>query len=300
MKMQIAFRETSTVRHGHSVVMAGGAIEVSPEEWVDYDEKALAFRFDFASRIGHPVAVTAVGGARPITDQYGWIADILEAGQLEDLLTSEIERAIPTEHVNADFVLRATEMPPSVEDGRVFAFSGFLHLRPGQQFDFENLLWFESFDQDYGNVLMYSGRSGIERRPELGSLDMTELMRGESWSALLRKPLWGFGEKPYGLPGTMRIDLYRKLERYHSLYFCGERSAAEQAEFEDVREVISRAGLHTIERNEEYREFCREMRALHPEFKAYMPMTTDQIVSREESAKVIIASILRRDETRFG
>lgn len=295
MKMQIGFRESTAVRHGHAVAMACGVLEVAPEEWIDFNEKSLAFSFDFVPALGHAAAATAVGMPREIRDEYGRAEDTLSIGSLEDFFTSRIDRAIPNDVHNADFVLRETELPASVLDGRVFAFAGLIHFRPEQKFAFEDLWWFESVDAAPGHVMMFAGRSGFERRPELGSVDMVESMRGEAMTAMLRKPLWGFGDEPYGLPGTMRLENYRKLDRYHTLFFIEERSSEEQAEFEDVREFVKMAALNTIEKDAQYREFVREMRAQHPEFNSHKPMTADQMVSRDESLRVIIDSILKQE-----
>lgn len=293
MKMQVAFRETTTVRHGHSVAMAVGIIEVGPMELVDFDEKALAFKFHFAPSSTHPIGVSAVGGPRKIIDDDGWVKNTLAIGAIEDLLTSRIERAIPNEHHNADLAFRETELEPSVEGGMVYAFSGLLHLKPGQSFNFDELQWFESTNDGLDKVMIFTGRSGIEHRIENGGVDMVESMLGEAMSAFLRAPLWGFGDEPYGLPGTMRIDVYRKMDRYQILVLADDRTEDEEHELAELREFMRCAGLNNLEKDEMYRNFVREMRSQFPEFDAYRPMTADQIVSREESLKVIVASLLK-------
>lgn len=300
MKMQIAFRESSEIRHGHSVVMAGGVLEVGPDEWVDFDEKTQAFQFHFIPGVDHPVGAKFVGGARPVKDPWGEVQQELATGTIEGLLLAQIERAVPNEFVNADFVFRLTALPASVEDGRVFAFSGLLHLRPGQELDFGKLLWFEAPEHSSKRDMLLAGRSGIERRPQLGEVDITERMRGNGMDQLLKLPLWGFGEEAYALPGTMSLEMYTKLDRYHELLFARSLSDDETTELDDLREIMRPAGLNMIERDEVFREYCREMRHAHPEFRAHHPLTADQIVSREESARVLIASLLDRDEARFG
>jgi hypothetical protein len=292
MKMQIAFRETTKVRHDHSVAMAVGVVEVGPEELQDFDEKSLAFKFHFIPVYGHAVGVSVVGGPRKIVDRDGWIGNTLATGTLEDLLTSHIERAIPNDHHNADFVLRKTELLPSVEGGVVFAFSGFVHVKPGQPFGFEDLQWFENRAGDPSHLMLFAGRSGIERRIEQGSVDMVESMRGEAMSAFLREPLWGFGDEAYGLPGTMRLNVYRKLGRYQDLVLADDRTPSEDLELGGLREFMRCAGLDNLEKDEMFRDFVREMREQFPEFDGSRPMTADQIVSREESVKVIIESLL--------
>ena len=295
MKMQVAFRETKVMRHGHSVVIAVGVIEVHPEEWVDYDEKQVAFKFDFVPSIDYPVAVSAVGGPRRIEDRDGYIDTYLATGTLEDLLTCELNRAVPNDHHNADFVFRQTELPASVEDGRVYAFSGVIHLRPEQKLDFRNHLWFEHVPGTRQEMMLFSGRTGIEHRPRK-TVDMDEGMRGHAIAQFLREPLWGFGDEAYGLPGTMRLSMYQKLARYQDLLFTEERTPEEQCEFDEVREVMRFAGLDNLEKDERYRAFTREMREQFPEFRGYQPMTSEQIVSREESLKVVIDSILKEEQ----
>lgn len=296
MKMQIAFRETATVRHGHSVAIAVGVIEVGPEELQDIEEKALAFKFHFSPVYGHAVGVSSVGGPRTLVDRDGWLENTLATGTLEDLLTSHIERAVPNEHHNADFAFRETELPPSVEGGVVLAFSGFLHVKPEQKFDFENLLWFEEMHGAPNHMMVFAGRSGIERRIEQGRVDMVESMHGEAMPAFLRAPLWGFGDEAYGLPGTMRLDVYRKLDRYQHLVLADDRTADEDAELDELRPFMRYAGLNNLETDEMFRNFSREMRVQFPEFDGYRPMTAEQIVSREDSVSVIVRSLLKQDE----
>ncbi len=297
MKMQIAFRETATVRHDHSVAIAVGIIEVGPEELQDFEEKALAFKFHFTPVYGHAVGVSVVGGPRKLVDRDGWIENTLETGTLEDLLTSDIERAIPNEHHNADFALRETELPPSVEGGVVFAFSGFLHVKPGQPFKFEDLQWFEKRAGDPSHLMLFTGRSGIERRIEQGPVDMVESMRGQAMSAFLREPLWGFGDEAYGLPGTMRLDVYRKLGRYQDLVFADDRTPAEDSELDELREFMRYAALDSLEKDEMFQNFVREMRDQFPEFDGNRPMTAAQIVSREEGMSVIVASLVNSSDS---
>lgn len=292
MKMQIAFRETATVRHDHSVAIAVGIIEVGPEELQDFEDKALAFKFHFTPAYGHAVGVSVVGGPRMLVDRDGWLGDTLATGTLENLLTSHIERAIPNHQHNADFTLRETELPPSVEGGVVFAFSGFLHVKPGQPFDFECLQWFENRAGDRADLMLFTGRSGIEQRLEQGRVDMVESMRGQAMSAFLQAPLWGFVEEAYGLPGTMRLDVYRKMDRYQDLVLADDRNPEEESELEELREFMRHAALDNLEKDETFRNFVREMREQFPEFDGNRPMTADQIVSREESVGVIVASIL--------
>lgn len=297
MKMQIAFRETATVRHDHSVAIAVGIIEVGPEELQDFEEKALAFKFHFTPAHGHAVGVSVVGGPRKLVDRDGWLGNTLATGTLEDLLTSHIERAIPNDQHNADFALRETELPPSVEGGLVFAFSGFVHVKPEQPFRFEDLQWFENRAGDPADLLLFTGRSGIEQRLEQGRVDMVASMEGEAMPAFLQAPLWGFVEEAYGLPGTMRLDVYRKMDRYQDLVLADETTPAEESELEGLREFMRYAALDNLEKDEMFRNFVREMREQFPEFAGNRPMTAEQIVSREESMGVIVASLLNSSDS---
>lgn len=144
MKMQIAFRETNAMRHGHRVAMAVGVIEVGPEDTTDYEEKGLVFRFDFIPGVANAVAASTHWPPRELESDYGHLDSELQTGTLEGLLTTQIERAMPNETHNADLILRQTEVPPSVEGGRVFAFSGFVHVRPEQTFTYSDITWYES------------------------------------------------------------------------------------------------------------------------------------------------------------
>lgn len=300
MKMQIAFRETTHIRHGNSVSMAVGIIEVGPDERRDLEEKALAFKFAFIPALDHPVAAVAVGEPRRLVDRGGYIKNTLTVGTLEDLLTTDLERAIPNEHHNADFILRETELPPSVDGGVVFAFSGFLHFKPRQNFNFENLLWFENAPGDPEHQMVFAGRSGFERRPEEGPVEMVVRMTGHSMSAMLRDPLWGFGEEAYGLPGTMRLENYQKLDRYQDLMFTDDRTPEEDAELDELSVFMRYAGLDTLEKDETFRAFVKEMRDQFPEFTGNFPMTADQIISRDESVKMLVSSLLEREDAPYS
>jgi hypothetical protein len=296
MKMQIAFRSTSDHRYNHDVVMAVGIVEVGPEDPRDYDEKCQAFRFDFQDN-GYPRVVGPVAEPREIIGEYGYSIE-LETGTLEGLLTTQIERAVPNEYINADFILRLTELPASVEEGRVYAFAGMLHVKPGQRFVDKHLLWFESSHGASDEEMTFVGRSGIERRPETGEIDMTADMVGQAITAYLREPLWGFGEEAYGLPGTMRIAMYHYLARYQELVLNESLDPAEEEELAALRPIMRDAGLDALERDPQYRALVQEMRSLYPEFSANFPMTAEQIVSRQDSLKVLVSSILGREEGR--
>lgn len=295
MKMQIAFRETVTTRHDHNVAMAVGVIEVGPQDTNDYEDKSLVFRFDFNPALEHPVAASTFWVPRRLVDSWGSLDVELATGTLEHLLMSDIERAIPNDVHNADFVLRQTEVPPSVEGGRVFAFSGFLHVKPDQKFSFNDVVWFESPISGQDNVMIYAGRSGVERRPEDGRLDMVETMRGDAMSSFLRKPLWGFGDEPYALPGTMRLSMYHKVDRYKELFFAEGLSAADQGEFEALKEEMRMAGLDNVAKDENYKAFAKEMRLKYPELTGSKPQTRQQRLLRNEKIKEVLSEVMAAD-----
>jgi hypothetical protein len=295
MKMQIAFRETNTMRHGHRVAMAVGVIEVGPDDTADYEEKALVFRFDFNPAMAHAVSASTFWPPRKLVSQWGNLDVELETGTLEGLLTSQIERAIPNEVHNADFVLRQTDVPPSVEEGRVFAFSGLLHLKPEQKFSFNDVVWYETPTLGQDNVMIYAGRSGMERRPEDGRPDMVETMRGDAMSSFLREALWGFGNEAYSLPGTMRLGMYRKMDRYGELFFSENLSSVEQEEFKSLKEEMRLAGLDNVAKDETYQEFSRQMRLKYPELNGNKPMVTKQKLLLAEKTTEVLAQIMVED-----
>lgn len=292
MKMQIAFRETLTTRHDHNVAMAVGVIEVSPYDTVDYEDKSLVFRFDFDPALDHAVAASTFWAPSKLVDDSGWLETEMQTGTLEGLLKTDIERAIPNEMHNADFVLRQTEVPASVDGGRVFAFSGLLHLKPEQIFSFRDVTWFDSRTSGQSNVMVYSGRSGVEHRPEDGRPDMVEAMLGEAMSSFLREPLWGFGDVAYSLPGTMQISMYHKIDRYSDLFFSESLSASEEREFHDLKQEMRVAGLDNLATDEDYKTFYRQMRIKCPGLTANKPMTAEQRRSRNEAISETIAEVM--------
>jgi hypothetical protein len=295
MKMQIAFRETVTVRHDHNVAMAVGVIEVGPEDTNDYEDKSLVFRFDFNPSLDHPVAASTHWEPRRLEANHGWLETELEIGTLEGLLTTQIDRAIPNEVHNADFVLRQTAVAPSVGGGKVFAFSGFLHVKPEQKFSFNDVLWFESFHTGQDNVMIFAGRTGVERRPGDGRPDMVEGMRGDAMSSFLRKPLWGFREEAYSLPGTMRLSMYRKMDRYMELFFSEGLSTPDKLELAGLKEDMRCAGLDNVARDEDFRIFAKIMRERHPDLVRNKPMTLKQRLLHDEKIKEVLSEIMEAD-----
>ncbi|TLX15755.1 hypothetical protein [Rhizobium sp. MHM7A] len=295
MKMQIAFRETVTTRHDHNVAMAVGVIEVGPQDTTDYEDKSLVFRFDFNPALEHAVAASTHWPPRRLVDSWGWLETELETGTLEGLLMSQIERAIPNDIHNADFVLRQTEVPPSVEGGRVFAFSGFLHVKPEQRFSFNDVVWFESPTSGQDNVMIYAGRSGVERRLEDGRQDMVETTRGDAMSSFLRKPLWGFGDEAYSLPGTMRLSMYQKMDRYMELFFSESLSAADKKEFAGLKEEMRRAGLDNVAKDEDFKAFVKQMRLKYPELVGNKPLTGKQRRLHEEKVSEVMSEVMEAD-----
>jgi hypothetical protein len=292
MKMQIAFRETITTRHDHNVAMAVGIIEVGPEDVTDYEDKSLVFRFDYNPALDHAVAASTYWAPRKLVDNWGSLDVELETGTLENLLTREIERAIPNDNHNADLVLRQTEVPSSVEGGRVFAFSGLLHLKPEQKFSFNDVVWFESPVDAPKNVMIYAGRSGIERRPESGRQDMVESMRGDAMASFLRQPLWGFGDEAYSLPGTMRLSMYRKMDRYAELFHTERLNPAEKDEFENLKEDMRVAGLNNLATDVNFQNFSRRIRMKYPELVANKPMTAQQRNIYTEKVNEVILEVM--------
>ncbi len=296
MKMQIAFRETNAMRHGHRVAMAVGVIEVGPEDKTDYEEKGLVFRFDFIPGVANAVAASTHWPPRELESDYGHLDSELQTGTLEGLLTTQIERAIPNETHNADLILRQTEVPPSVEGGRVFAFSGFVHVRPEQTFTYSDIAWYESQPYGHSNMMIYAGRSGIERRASQGKRDMSETMRGDAMSGFLRAPLWGFGSDAYSLPGTMRLSMYHKMDRYRELFFSERSSLELQQEFDTLKEEMRFAGLDNLARDSVFQEFARQMHEKYPELVGNKPMTGEQQRLYSEKAGEVIRLVKEAED----
>ena len=291
MKMQIAFRETSTVRHGHRVAMAAGVIEVGPEDTTDYEEKGLVFRFDFIPGVAHPVGVSTHWPPHKLKSKWGHLDGELEVGTLEGLLTTDIERAIPNDMHNADLILRQTEIPSSAEGGRVFAFSGLVHVKPEQLFSYSDITWYEAQPHGQANFMIYAGRSGLERRPTEEKIDMAKTMRGEAMSGFLREPLWGFGAEPYALPGTMRLSMYRKMDRYRQLFFTDRSDTEVDQEFRALREEMRIAGLDNLDKDKNFQQFTGQMFQNYPELVGNRPMTAQQQRLYSEKANEVITMI---------
>ena len=137
-------------------------------------------------------------------------------------------------------------------------------------------------------MMTYAGRSGIERRTSQEKRDMAETMRGDAMSGFLRAPLWGFGSDAYGLPGTMRLSMYHKMDRYRELFFSERSSLELQQEFETLKEEMRFAGLDNLARDSVFQEFARQMHEKYPELVGKKPMTGEQQRLYSEKAGEVI------------
>jgi hypothetical protein len=150
--------------------------------------------------------------------------------------------------------------------------------------------------------MIYAGRSGMERRPGDGRPDMVETMRGDAMSSFLREALWGFGNEAYSLPGTMRLSMYRKMDRYGELFFSENQSSVEQEEFKSLKEEMRLAGLDNVAKDETYQEFSRQMRLKYPELNGNKPMVSKQNLLLAEKTAEVLAQIMVEDRlaSSFG
>lgn len=299
MKMQIAFRETSTVRMGHNVVISGGVVEFPSTDLEDYEEKQLALNFIFDKRSSAPMVVVPAEKPRPVIGKEAyWLEDQMASCDIDALLLQDMHWAVPNEVHNGDIFLRLTDLPPSEAGARVFAFTGFLHLDRDQDFDFKSLLQFESWGRSAGQSVPL-GRVVREGFPQV---NMTEMMRGMAMSSLLKQPIWGFGEERYALPGAMRLDRYKELSTYYKMFFNEQRTPEQDKQFKEVEQKLQGFGLATLSRSadEQFVEFARRLNSSAPDRNTHIPRTAKQLAEDDMMATNVIKELLQEQEAAWS
>lgn len=124
MRMQIAFRETEETRSGYRIAIAGGVIETSPEDRLSYDECRVTFQFSFRED-GVPFSAFCHRNPQRLSSE----TDVLfDTSTLEGLLTCRMDRAQPSDFLNAELFLRETSLAPSAQGASSYVFSGLVYL----------------------------------------------------------------------------------------------------------------------------------------------------------------------------
>lgn len=284
MRMQIAFRETTTERNGYQVVIAGGLIDIDPEDGIECDEQLLSF--DMVNDENGQLSGAFVRATpRPIVYEE----ELLAQDTLEHLLTCRIPRMNPSEFANAEFALRKTYVEPGDPQGVVYGFSGFYYLEKGASLDFAKAYQLETVPGLDG-LMKRTGILGQDWRPELGEVDVVMEMRGEAMAALLKKPWWGFGEEPVSLPGTMRREIYDQLDRLHRLHFVeGDRSSDE---YRGLVDAMREVGLASFLRDKGYERYLTARYADPSIETGFRPMPISRMATREQAVGVIVKSLL--------
>lgn len=289
MRMQIAFRETTTDRDGYRVAIAGGIIDIDREDGLECEERLLSF--DMVNDRDGMLAVACVREApRPIIYEEEYLAQ----ATLENLLTSQMPRMKPSDFANAEFALRKTHVEPGDPSGMVYGFSGFYYLEDEASLDFTKVYQLETV-LGPGGLLKRTGVLGEEWRPELAGFDVVDAMRGNAMGELLKMPWWGFGDEPVSLPGTMRRETYDQLHRLHHLHFVeGERDTEE---YRILVERMRELGLATFLRDAGYERYLTA-RYADPDIETgFRPIPFSRMASRGRAVNTLVRSLLEEPKS---
>lgn len=297
MRTQIAFRKSGETFHGHSVLIAVGVLESADPSVARYEDRFVNFRAIFDQTAGMLSSLQCLGNPHEITQGFGKEDDehLLHMCDLENLQTTSLQRTVPDGMVNAELAVRATDMEPGKPGAIVYAFSGLVYVRPEQKADVTHLYQLEALQDAAVAPQFMSGIVGQTVRKEIGPINVEEDTRGDALSGFLRRPWWGFGDEPMSLPGTMRREVYRRLDRYAELFFK-ERSGDEAKEFEELQREMRFIGMNTLEKDATYARFV-EKRREHG-ITLYRPQRLSTIQAEKSINRAIIRSLLDEAEPR--
>ncbi|MCV9964972.1 hypothetical protein OIU34_24050 [Pararhizobium sp. BT-229] len=287
MRMQIAFRETDETRSGYRVAIAGGVIETSPENRLNYDECRMGFRLSFRED-GVPSSVFC---DRTPVRLPSDVPLVLDACTLEDLLACQMDRYRPSDFINAEFAMRETALEASGPGSTVYAFSGFVYLDRGETLSYSEACQLASRPGLGDDAMFFSGILGQDFRPEIGEIDVVEEMHGVPMGGLLQKPWWGFGEEAHSLPGTMRRGNYEQIERFEQLHFA-DRDPAEDLEYNRLLDRMRYLGTANM-LNDPILERYIQTRRSAPDFRSpYLPVPYSAMFTRQDALDTLVTGLI--------
>ncbi|MCS4089403.1 hypothetical protein [Rhizobium sp. BK176] len=288
MRMQIAIRETGVTRDGYRADIAGGVMETSPDDRRVYDECRMPLHVGFRD----DGVVSSVVSLRTPTALPDGIGPDLDICSLEDLLVRKIDRFRPNGGLNAEFVFRATDLPPSQHGATVYAFSGFVYPEESERVSYTELCQLGPRGGIAEEAMFFDGIVGEDFRPELGRIDVVEEMRGATMDQLVLKPWWGFGDEPHSLPGTMRRTNYDQIELFQQLHF-GERSTVEdQSHYGSLKNRMVMLGMDNMFKDPIFERYIGARRSAPGFLSPYRPIPFSAQFSRKEAVETLVTEIL--------
>jgi hypothetical protein len=294
MKLQIAFRETREIRADHALWMAMGLIEMDEALARRSEEKFTSVRLDFADD-GAPLLAFLTNNIYSPTDAGRVPHNDLKQFAIENLLTMDFDRVLPSPLSNAELFMRRTRVKPTSEDSVVLAFSGLVGYRPPTRVDCDCVFQLTSTDPELApeTFLKYEGRVGTDINPSWGHPSMIASTAGCSASAFLRMPVWGFGDEAVRVGSTMHLELQDMTDRHRTLHFS-DRTTAEEAEYAKLSNILRRSGLNDFGRHPDFEEAMRKLIDAGFSAQDSTPLTRSELSARSNYMSEIVKELVAR------
>ncbi|NDV50145.1 hypothetical protein [Salipiger sp. PrR003] len=284
-RCQLFFRETGETFGDNKVHSFGGIFEAPKGA---YDAQAVYQVAPQRGRDGGLSGFVVLPDKIPFENiktpwGYSPLHDPQSASSVDYLLTSPIWPLSQVFNLGA-LQLRKIDIPSADPENEVFGIFGILaasDITP----DYDSISVFEG-PHEYAGFMDLQGRLGHEVLPERNIPPMVEHMRGDNFSALWRKPLWGFSDEPYMIPS------FACEEEVNAWKEIAKRLASGDAP-EDIPEEIWkwRSAGQTDE------VFVAALTYLHEQYPdhidtAYVPKTAAQSEEIEQRMSEAISHVL--------
>lgn len=284
MKTQLVYRDTGHVQNGFKTVITVGLQEFPLNAELP-DEKKIISLTGFNKNSANPELIAPVSLPLEVVDDWGQ-HDNFQSHGFGDLLRKSIWNT-PTIRGSLQRFFRRTNVEPSQPGLVVMAFVGMTAFDSEDEIDEDNVFQFQSD----GLVQIFEGRIGIEVKPEWGTADFKEHMRGNAISALLRRCTWGFGEEPVGLMSEMALCINEKMDRFRDLKLADSISDDELNEYQKLERDLQRHGLVLQYEQEEFFEFMKKRHERGLVFPSTHPVTRSQSQQADEASREILQEI---------
>jgi hypothetical protein len=121
---------------------------------------------------------------------------------------------------------------------------------------------------------------------------------GIGMAALLKRPVWGWGDERFGLQSTMRLDVIDEARELRALMDASTTSAADDARIAELRHGQAWNVLRAGRDEPMFDEFRRRMGAEHPYDDWSKPVTAAQDATRRARAEGIVHELMAEGLSR--
>lgn len=220
----------------------------------------------------------------------------IEEADLGSLLTHPMW-SMTAPGINGGSLLARKTRMPARSGHEILSFCGVL-MFSGNALD-EGVIYDLAPSQRVGFLGTFGGQSGFDVAARVPCPDLAQ-MRGNSFSALLKLPIWGFSEQKVGFRSTMRLDVIDECQELSDLLSGGETTAtSKRAAFLDAGPAGDLAGTRSASaRDKDYAEFRKaydEIGGCRPRWDAVM--TAADMERQEAFAREAVSRVLNRENS---